>query len=187
MTPVFERSAGLIPFRRDGECGTLYLLIHSATVRNPLACWEFPKGGVEPGEDARDAAAREFGEETGIRSWAFIEGFQRSVSYTYLREGRKHLKTVTYFLGEVSDASTPVRSHEHNEDPSGRWFWWGTFEQTQRRLYHSKTRRVFSDADTWLREHSGLVSLPPTVRCPVPGCRQCPDDPLRTPDDGPYQ
>jgi bis(5'-nucleosidyl)-tetraphosphatase len=175
ITPVFERSSGLIPFRRDGECGTLYLVIHSATVRDPLACWEFPKGGVESGENARGAAAREFVEETGITSWAFFEGFQRSVSYIYLRQGRKRFKTVTYFLGEVFDASAPVRSHEHNEDPTGRWFWWGSFEQTQRRLFHIKTRRLFSEADAWLREQSGLESLPPTVRSP---CRAATDDQL---------
>ncbi len=28
--------------------------------------WQMPQGGIDPGEDARDAALRELGEETGI-------------------------------------------------------------------------------------------------------------------------
>ena len=67
MTTFHERSAGVIPFRREGERGLLYLVLHSATVRNPRAKWEFPKGGVEQGESTRQTAAREFREETRSR------------------------------------------------------------------------------------------------------------------------
>ena len=101
MTTFHERSAGVIPFHRTGEQGLLYLVLHSATVRNPRAKWEFPKGGVEQGESTRQTAAREFHEETGLVDWTFLDGFERSLSYTYIRRGRKVVKTVTYFLVEV--------------------------------------------------------------------------------------
>jgi len=54
MRTIHEHSAGVIPFRRPEGSALfpLYLVIHSATVRNPLARWEFPKGGIEPGESA---------------------------------------------------------------------------------------------------------------------------------------
>ena len=58
MTTFHERSAGVIPYRRGDDQGPLYLVLHSATVRNPRAKWEFPKGGVEPGESTREAAAQ---------------------------------------------------------------------------------------------------------------------------------
>jgi putative (di)nucleoside polyphosphate hydrolase len=32
-----------------------------------LEAWQMPQGGIDPGEDARTAAIRELGEETGIR------------------------------------------------------------------------------------------------------------------------
>ena len=89
MTAIHENSAGVIPFRRAGERGRLYLVLHSATVRNPRAKWEFPKGGMEVGESPRETAAREFQEETGLFDWSFRDGFERSLSYTYIRRGRK--------------------------------------------------------------------------------------------------
>jgi 8-oxo-dGTP pyrophosphatase MutT (NUDIX family) len=151
MTTIQERSAGVIPYRLDGH-QVLYLVLHSATVRNPRAKWEFPKGGMEPGETTRQTAAREFKEETGLSSWSFREGFERSLSYTYIRRGRKVIKTVAYYLVEVRDAAGLTRSEEHVEDPFGHWCYWGNFEQVSRLLYHSKIRQVFAEADAWLRQ-----------------------------------
>jgi 8-oxo-dGTP pyrophosphatase MutT (NUDIX family) len=130
----------------------VYLVLHSATVRNPRAKWEFPKGGVEPGETGRQTAAREFAEETGLHDWTFLDGFERSLSYTYIRRGRKVVKTVAYFLVEVAGAVDPTRSEEHVEDPHGKWFHWGSFEEVTQLLYHSKIRQVFAEADAWLRK-----------------------------------
>ena len=150
MTAIHENSAGVIPFRRSGDRGRLYLVLHSATVRNPRAKWEFPKGGMEAGETTRETAAREFQEETGLVDWHFREGFERSLTYTYVRRGRKVLKTVTYYLVEVMGDASPIQSFEHVEDPTGRWFRWGSFDEITRLLYHAKIRQVFAEADRWL-------------------------------------
>jgi 8-oxo-dGTP pyrophosphatase MutT (NUDIX family) len=151
MTTTIENSAGVIPYRIAGDHGLLYLVLHSATVRNPRAKWEFPKGGMESGETPRATAAREFQEETGLTDWSFREGFERSLSYTYIRRGRKVVKTVTYYIAEVRDFANLARSAEHVEDPFGHWYHWGTFDQTSRLLYHAKIRQVFTEADAWLR------------------------------------
>src|SRR3954471_22260532 len=150
MTTIHERSAGVIPYRPDGDRGVLYLVLHSATVRNPRAKWEFPKGGMEAGETTRETAAREFQEETGLVEWSFREGFEQSLSYTYIRRGRKVIKTVTYYLAEVRDTSSLACSAEHVEDPSGQWHQWGSYEQISRLLYHAKIRQVFAEANAWL-------------------------------------
>jgi 8-oxo-dGTP pyrophosphatase MutT (NUDIX family) len=152
MTTIHERSAGVIPYRVDGEQGPVYLVLHSATVRNPRAKWEFPKGGMEAGETTRETASREFQEETGLVDWNLREGFEKSLSYTYIRRGRKVVKTVTYYLAEVRDASTLTCSAEHVEDPFGHWHHWGSYEQINRLLYHAKIRQVFAEADAWLRK-----------------------------------
>jgi len=151
MTTIHERSAGVICYAaREGQV-PLYLILHSATVRNPRARWEFPKGGVESGESTRQAAAREFHEETSLVDWSFREGFERTLTYTYIRRGRKVVKTVTYYIVQVRDPSALARSPEHVEDPSGQWYRWGTFEEISLLLYHTKIRQVLAEADTWLK------------------------------------
>ncbi len=151
MTTLHERSAGAIPFcPREGQ-EPLFLILHSATVRNPRARWEFPKGGVESGESTRQAAAREFTEETSLVNWSFRDGFERTLSYTYIRKGRKVIKTVTYYLVEVRDPNAIACSAEHVEDPNGHWYRWGTFSEITELLYHTKIRQVFAEADNWLK------------------------------------
>jgi bis(5'-nucleosidyl)-tetraphosphatase len=88
MSPIQERSAGLIPFL-DGSVKACrsYLLIHSARVLNPLSRWEFPKGTLELGETQREASARELIEETGLQSWRVLGGFQQPIVYQYVRDG----------------------------------------------------------------------------------------------------
>jgi bis(5'-nucleosidyl)-tetraphosphatase len=151
MTTFHERSAGVIPYRAGKGQVPLYLILHSATVRNPRAKWEFPKGGVETGESTKQAAAREFTEETSLADWAFREGFEQTLSYTYIRRGRKVVKTVTYYIVEVRDPSSLACSPEHDADPSGQWYRWGTFKEISELLYHTKIRQVFADADAWLK------------------------------------
>ncbi len=151
MTTIHERSAGVIPYHWGDDRVPVYLILHSATVRNPRAKWEFPKGGVEQGESTKQAAAREFTEETALTDWKFREGFERSLSYTYIRRGRKVVKTVTYYLVEVRDPTPLARSVEHDEDPHGRWHYWGSFAQISLLLYHTKIRQVFTEADAWLK------------------------------------
>ncbi len=151
MTAIQELSAGVIPYKVGGDQSLEFLLLHSATVRNPRAKWEFPKGGIEGEETPREAAAREFFEETNLTDWAFRDGFEQALSYTYIRRGRKVLKTVTYYIVEVLNDSSLARSFEHVEDPYGHWYHWGKFDQISRLLYHAKIRQLFAEADAWLR------------------------------------
>ena len=160
MTTIHERSAGVIPYRRDGDRTLLYLVLHSATVRNPRAKWEFPKGGMEAGETPRQTAAREFHEETGLTDWSFRDGFEQSLSYTYVRRGRKVVKTVVYYVVEVRETADLAKSAEHAEDPHGDWHRWGTFDQITRLLYHAKIRQVFAEADAWVRAGAERASNP---------------------------
>ena len=119
---------------------------------------------MEAGESTRQTAAREFQEETNLFDWSFHDGFERSLAYTYLRRGRKVLKTVSYYLVEVHDDSAIAPSIEHVEDSAGYWHHWGTFDQISRLLYHAKIRQVFAEADAWLQDEApgppGDASIP---------------------------
>jgi len=47
------------------DAGTWLAQLRSKRISFPLQ-WNFPGGGIEPGEDPRAAAQREFGEEVGV-------------------------------------------------------------------------------------------------------------------------
>jgi len=161
MSPIRERSAGVIPFLgKIGPARRQYLLIHSARVLNPRARWEFPKGGIEPGESPRQAASREMMEETGLSSWRILDAFQESITYQYFRNGLRRIKTVDFFVAEVFDPTTIVPTFEHAEDPLGRWYCWSLYDEVQRLLSHSRMRKLFREADSWLRSSRQVDTVP---------------------------
>jgi predicted NUDIX family NTP pyrophosphohydrolase len=62
------RSAGVLLFRQRGEIEVLLVKPGGPDWRNKHAgAWMIPKGMVEPGETAVEAALREFAEETGTK------------------------------------------------------------------------------------------------------------------------
>ncbi|MDP9395881.1 MAG: NUDIX hydrolase [Actinomycetota bacterium] len=73
--------------------------------------WSLPKGHLEDGETAEDAAVREVEEETGIRG--FVLAPLGMIDYWFVAEDRRVHKTVHHFLlqasgGELSDADVEV-------------------------------------------------------------------------------
>jgi ADP-ribose pyrophosphatase YjhB (NUDIX family) len=80
--------------------------------------WGLPKGRVEPGETAAQAALREVAEETGITG--VIERELGSIEYWFSARdpgGRIH-KTVHYFLVRATGGTTTAHDHEVHE---ARW------------------------------------------------------------------
>jgi predicted NUDIX family NTP pyrophosphohydrolase len=64
-----KRSAGILMYRRGGP-GIELLLVHPGGpfwAKKDDGAWSIPKGEYLPGEDALEAAKREFEEETGAR------------------------------------------------------------------------------------------------------------------------
>jgi ADP-ribose pyrophosphatase YjhB (NUDIX family) len=73
--------------------------------------WSLPKGHIEPGESAEEAAVREVAEETGITGR--IVGVLGTIDFWFMAEGRRVHKTVHHYLmraegGELSDADVEV-------------------------------------------------------------------------------
>ena len=100
-----ETSAGGVVFRKD-DTGPLFLLI-----RDSYQNWGFPKGHVEAGERAEDAALREVREETGIGDVA-IRGTIDTIDWYFRFRGRLIHKVCHFYLMETSQAQT---SPQHAE------------------------------------------------------------------------
>lgn len=56
----YRPCAGAMMVNRDG------LVFVGQRIDTTLEAWQMPQGGIDPGEDARTAAIRELGEETGV-------------------------------------------------------------------------------------------------------------------------
>jgi len=56
----YRPCAGAMMINQDGR------VFVGQRIDNLLEAWQMPQGGIDPGEDARTAAIRELGEETGV-------------------------------------------------------------------------------------------------------------------------
>jgi 8-oxo-dGTP pyrophosphatase MutT (NUDIX family) len=75
-----------------------------------------PKGQIDAGERAPEAAAREVREEAGLTG-ELVEKLG-NVRYWYQRDGERVLKVVSFFLFRYRSGS--VRDHDHEVD-SAEW------------------------------------------------------------------
>jgi len=81
------------------------------TDRHGRLLWSLPKGHIEAGETAEQAAVREVAEETGINGE--ILGELGTIDFWFVADGRRIHKTVRHYLmratgGELSDADVEV-------------------------------------------------------------------------------
>jgi len=107
-----EVSAGGVVLRGD-EVVVIVPTRRAADGRQVLA---LPKGHVDPGETAPQAARREVREEAGVDATLVDE--LGEVRYWYQRDGRRIAKLVTFFLFEY--AGGDVADHDA-EVEQARW------------------------------------------------------------------
>lgn len=109
LRQVNEFSAGglVVDLAGDVPLGALI----GRTDRHGRLLWSLPKGHIEQGETAEQAAVREVAEETGISG--VIMGELGTIDFWFVAEGRRIHKTVQHYLmratgGELSDADVEV-------------------------------------------------------------------------------
>jgi 8-oxo-dGTP pyrophosphatase MutT (NUDIX family) len=121
------------------------LLISRFDRRNRLI-WSFPKGHLEAGESAEDAAVREVREETGISARVITR--LGEIDFWFTVAGRRIHKTVHHFLlvrtgGELSDSDPEVESVE-----------WVPIDEVHPRLAYSDERSLLKIGRKAITEHS---------------------------------
>jgi ADP-ribose pyrophosphatase YjhB (NUDIX family) len=109
LRQVDEFSAGGLVLDLEGEVPRGALI--ARTDRHGRLLWSLPKGHIEAGETAEQAAVREVEEETGIAGEIVAE--LGTIDFWFVADGRRIHKTVRHYLlrrtgGELSDADIEV-------------------------------------------------------------------------------
>lgn len=98
LPKVEETSAGGLVVDRTGP--TLRVALIGRLDRRGRLLWSLPKGHLEAGESAQDAAVREVEEETGIRGR--VVAALGTIDYWFVADDRRIHKTVHHYLLEAS-------------------------------------------------------------------------------------
>jgi 8-oxo-dGTP pyrophosphatase MutT (NUDIX family) len=114
-----NRAAGAVIFRRSDR-GIRLLVLRA--YKN----WDFPKGLVEPGEDALAAARREVLEETGLAELAYPFGdeFKETLPYSGNKVAR-------YYLAETDAEKIELPVSPELGRPEHHEYRWISFDEAE--------------------------------------------------------
>lgn len=134
-------SAGGVALR-DTDEGPLVAMIRVRSSRG-RQIWALPKGGLEPGETAEDAAVREVLEETGLQ--AQIVGHLDDSVYWFAwhPERARYRKTVHFYLMKVTGGDTS----EHDDEVEAVEL--VPLAEAAQRASYSSERRILRRALEW--------------------------------------
>lgn len=121
-----QRSAGGIVLRD----GSMLLISLKGGSR-----WQLPKGRIEAGESAEQAAVREVEEETGVAGTPLLP--LERIEYWFVERGRRIHKTVDFFLLSYRSGSTA--DYDPREVDGAGWF---PVAEALERLSFDNERRV---------------------------------------------
>lgn len=123
--PDYRPNVGVVLFHPDGR-----VWLGRRTNTPGPHNWQFPQGGVDPGEDLETAARRELAEETGASSASYLGRTDGWITYDYPPEfrgrragrdfrGQKQVWFAFRFDGD--EAEFDLEAHGEPEFEAWRW------------------------------------------------------------------
>ncbi len=123
--PLYRENVGVVVFNREGRVW-LGRRFHTQGMHS----WQFPQGGVDPGEDLQAAARRELYEETGIKSVSLLGRIEDWIAYDFppgftgskAAKGYRGQKQAWFaFLFEGKDSEVDLTAIPPQEFEEWRW------------------------------------------------------------------
>jgi 8-oxo-dGTP pyrophosphatase MutT (NUDIX family) len=133
-----ERSAGGVVVR-DGE---VVVIVPTRRASDGSRVLALPKGHIDPGENALQAATREVREETGVVGEPVTE--LGETRYWYRRDGQTIPKSVSFYLFSYVEGHTEDHDDEVEE---ARWI---ALQDAQSELSHAAEREMVARAVAYL-------------------------------------
>jgi 8-oxo-dGTP pyrophosphatase MutT (NUDIX family) len=146
-----ETSAGGVVYRLL-EGGALFLLI-----KDSYQNWGFPKGHLENGERAEDAAMREVREETGIDDLA-LRGRIETIDWYFRFRGQLIHKVCHFYLMETSQATTNPQQAEGIT--ACRWV---SYDDARGAISYANARKVLGQANEMIVGPGSVSTEEPTL------------------------
>lgn len=137
-TAARERSAGGVVVR--GE--EVVVIVPTRRASDGSKVVALPKGHIDPGENALQAATREVREETGIVAEPVTE--LGETRYWYRREGQTIPKSVSFYLFRYVEGDTA----DHDDEVEKAW--WIELADAQNELSHAAEREMVAKAAQYL-------------------------------------
>jgi bis(5'-nucleosidyl)-tetraphosphatase len=134
-----DEAFGIIPISCSGGAYHFLLIQHHA------GHWGFPKGHADPGEDALQAACREFAEETGITQYTVLPNVSFAEQYGFMRDGKRFDKTVVYYPATVEMQAVVCQAEEIRD------YAWLDYEAAIARLTFEGAKRVLTEVWAYLK------------------------------------
>jgi 8-oxo-dGTP pyrophosphatase MutT (NUDIX family) len=138
--PARELSAGGVVVRGD----EFVVIVPTRRASDGSRVLALPKGHIDPGEDALQAATREVREETGVVGEPVRE--LGEARYWYRRDGQTIPKSVAFFLFRYVEGDT---ADHDDEVEQARWI---PLQDAQRELSHVAEREMVARAVEILEE-----------------------------------
>ena len=121
----YRPNVGVVLFHPDGR-----VWLGQRAQTPPPFNWQFPQGGVDPGEELEEAARRELAEETGARSVTYLGRTDDWIAYDFppnhsgpkAARGWRGQKQVWFaFRFDGEDSEFDLQAHGEPEFEAWRW------------------------------------------------------------------